>query len=353
MLNSNNITNLVNEESVVELPIYFKSPIYYSLNVATNISIILTNPESHKWFYNCFLQLVLYKNEFKIDIYPANMVETNRYGGSLFRHEDKIDIDGGMCTITPDNLISTITTWLRKNYYVISYIDVSKLKNTRYDKWAESRHSNMVFGFDDDIKAFKMIDYSKKGHLSIIPVKYDSFINAAYSPIIKRREFHLIRLKRNVAYEFDLDLYKTFLNDYINSFDTSKRYAHIMNTYKKYWWGLSVYEHLNDLFKQATLHKHNHLHRLTYYKPLHALYEHKKCLLYSIRYLEENNYLSRSLKSCMDIEKLIGLANQIRMLFLKYSRTRDKDIISSIINTINLLCNEETNALHKIYNALK
>lgn len=62
MLDVAYIQKELQEEDKTELPLYFPPPIYYSLNTALNLSILLTMPESYKWFYNCMIQLAFNKN---------------------------------------------------------------------------------------------------------------------------------------------------------------------------------------------------------------------------------------------------------------------------------------------------
>ena len=93
MLDMTNVWQEIREEERTQLPIYFPPPVYYSLNSAVNLSVLLTMPEAHKWFCNCMIQLAFHKDwktdreDHPLDIYPANMIRIGRHGGLLFAYE--------------------------------------------------------------------------------------------------------------------------------------------------------------------------------------------------------------------------------------------------------------------------
>ena len=53
----NKISEIIKTEDRIELPLYFSPPLCYTLYGAVRLSIILSNPVTHDWFYSNFIQL--------------------------------------------------------------------------------------------------------------------------------------------------------------------------------------------------------------------------------------------------------------------------------------------------------
>ena len=352
MLDKNNITELIKNEESTILPIYFPSPLYYSLNSALNLAMILTNPETHKWFVNCFLQLAFnkdYPNDpllHPLDIYPANMVRLNRHGETLFKHESTVDIDGVMIEDKPEELINRVKRWLRGGFYVLSLkFDVTKLKGTKWYGKKPFMHDVLCFGYDDEKKAFKFLDFDDRGgQLAIIDISYDDFYNATYSPIVKQHIFYLIMTKKTATYEFNFELYKMFIYDYINSINTEKKYIHITGSRGEYWWGLGIYEPFIEFVDYCAVNRNE-----IKYKAFHALYEHKKCLVMSYEYLTTNNIICKDDAIYNELNIIMDKANDLKALVLKYNHSKNKELLVKIKNYLREIFILEKETLNKFF----
>lgn len=354
MLDSNCILSGLKENERIELPIFYPSPIYYSLNTALNLSIVLTIPESYKWFYNCMLQLAFNKNwemdhqNHPLDIYPANMIRIGRHGESIFVHEHLIDIDGTIIKIERSNFLKRIVSWIKNGIYILTYADVSKLPGTKYYGQSEYIHDTLVFGYDNIKKNVKMLDFNEKGKLSLLNVPYSALEEAVYSPS-KHSVLTLINPRRNSTYEFNLELYKEFIEDYYLGKNTANRYSHILNIYGDYWWGLNIYEPFKEFVKYSKCEL-----KVLDYRPFHALYEHKKCMLLSVEYLENNHIINNEVVKISDnIKNLVSKADILRMRALKFNISANNMEIEKIMELLAALESEEKLILHNLLDVLE
>lgn len=334
MLDVAYIQKELQEEDKTELPLYFPPPIYYSLNTALNLSILLTMPESYKWFYNCMIQLAFNKNwkedkkNHPLDIYPANMIRIGRHGEMLFIHEHIIDIDGTVIKIEREQFMNHIISWINNGLYILSYVDVSKLPGTKSYGYSELIHDILVFGYDKGKKTVKMVDFDKEDRLSILEVPYLALEESVYLPL-KHSPLTLINPRRQVVYDYDLDLFKELFLDYLNGRNTAKRYSHIINSYGDYWWGAKIYEPFREFVRYS-----NEESKELDYRPFHALYEHKKCMLYSVEYLESNYFIDKNMRISGQIKELISKTDSLRMRALKYNICKSKEDIRRINNLL-------------------
>lgn len=350
MIDINKIRQEIREDGRTELSIYFPPPLYYSLNTAVNLSILLTMPKTHIWFCNCMVQLAFNKNwqedtaNHPLDIYPANIVRIGRHGGLRFWHEHIVDIGGTILKVERKDFINQIISWIDKGLYILSYADVSKLPGTRYYNRNSYTHDFMVFGYDNKRKTVKMVNFNEKEQLAVLDIPYQAFEDSVYlreSPTV----FTLLMLKKSVDYNFDMELYHTFLLDYLEGNDTAKLYSHIYETYGDYAWGLKIYEPLKEFIEYS----HSNLGRLDF-RPFHALYEHKKCILNSMEYLESTYYPKEIEKYKVRMTALMKETEKLRMMALKYSVCEDEKLIERMIKLISSLAEEEEKVLKEYYN---
>lgn len=353
MLEINNIRKEIREDGRTELSIYFPPPLYYSLNTAVNLSIFLAMPETHKWFYNCMVQLAFYKNwkedraNHPLDIYPANMLRLGRHGGLRFWHEHIVDIGGTILKVEKNDFIDQIVCWIDKGLYISSNADVSKLPGTKYYNRESYTHGFMVFGYDKKKKIIKMVNFDEKGHLAVLDIPYQALEDAVYLQE-KPRAIMLLMPKKGVNYNFDMELYNTFLSDYVGGYDTVKRYRHIHEMSGDYIWGLNIYES----FKEFIEYSHTNLEELDF-RPFHTLYEHKKCILNGMEYLESTYFQKEIKKFKVRMEALIRETERLRMMALKYSVSKDEKLVVRMVKLVSAIADEEKGLLREYYNVCK
>ena len=356
MLDMAYIRQEIREEGRTELPIYFPPPVYYSLNSAINLSVLLTMPEAHKWFHNCMIQLAFHKDwktdraDHPLDIYPANMIRIGRHGGLLFAHEHIVDVGGTVLKVEQEEFMEHVMKWIDNGLYVLSYADVSKMPGTKYYGGPESLHDFIMFGYSRIDKMVKTINFDENEQLAILDIPYQALEDAVYSRL-RYGIFTMLMPRRRQVYHFDMDLFCTFLSDYLNGINTAKRYAYLAETYGEYWWGLEIYKPFQEFIEYS----HANLDSIDY-RPFQALYEHKKSLLGCMKYIR-SIYLTDDSKDCeIEMGKLVQDAEKLRMMALKYRGRKSGKTVERMIQLLSDIAREEEKVLQRymaVVNILK
>lgn len=347
MLDMTNVWQEIREEERTQLPIYFPPPVYYSLNSAVNLSVLLTIPEAHKWFCNCMIQLAFHKDwktdreDHPLDIYPANMIRIGRHGGLLFAYEHVIDVGGTILKAEREAFMEHVMKWINNGLYILSYADVSKMPGTKYYGGPECVHDFMVFGYHKADKTVKTMNFNDREQLDVVDISFQNLEDAVYSRL-GRKVFTLLMPRKRQVYEFDTDLFCTFLSDYLNGRNTAKRYAHFADTYGEYWWGLEIYEPFQEFIEYS----HENLDSIDY-RPFHALYEHKKSFLGSMQYIRSIYSIDDSMEYELKMEKLVRDAEMLRMMALKYRRRKSGTIVRRMNRLLSDIAAEEKDILQR------
>jgi len=116
---------------------------------------------------------------------------------------------------------------------------------------------------------------------------------------------------------------------------------------EKYSFGIGVYNDFNKYLHKLVDNEAN-----TSNIAVHAIWEHKKCMLMRINYLKEMKLISDVgiVNEYKEIEKKAYLC---RNLMLKYHAQKEENIIHRMINSIMIIENEERNLFEKLLYDIK
>jgi hypothetical protein len=131
------------------------------------------------------------------------------------------------------------------------------------------------------------------------------------------------------------------LDDYINSINTSEKYRIYDNPLADRVFGMDIYKYLHKYFDLLMSDKINYDIR-----PLHILYEHKKCMVLRLKYMYNNNYINNIqyiYDKCKDVEMKSIV---VRNLQLNYFITKEKKYIYKIKNKLFEIEQNEMSALN-------
>jgi len=373
MLDIKNITQEVTNENYKELPLYFPSPIYYSLYAAIRFSILLTSEKTYPWFYSNFIQLrfdneifenqLQYDNEKKrklgfpdhiLHIYPIEVMKKDYKGASLFF--DEINLNSNIFQFKKETLISEMVDYLNNGYYITTHLDVSKLPGTRYYNGIPTVHSVLIYAYDLEEKCFKHTDFQNNGSMTIIKIDFEDFINAFFSDSVPesqriekmRSKYYLGLCKINDenTFSFDVESIKLLLSDYLNASNTSKRY-NLLLPEKRGIYGVEVYNAIIKYIKTTSS-----LNDMIDYRVFHVIYEHKKMMTCRFEYFESIGILDSDLNISKKFSAVEKKANDLRNLVLKYTYTKEKNILNLIISELNEICSQERPIIAECINRL-
>lgn len=320
-----------------ELALCFPPPMYFSLHVAVAMSIVLANNENRDWFYSNFIQVtfcnghVNMKSGHRYGIYPALETRTGQYAASKFLTEKHIDLS--VVKLKADTLCENIKIFIDNGYYVSCLADVSKIRGTRYVKYDFFPHGLMIYGYDYKSKTFDILDFDNKERISRIKVSMEDIVSAFES--VKLLDLFgsdmnnslILYERKNVPFAVDYTLVKESLQDYLNSYNSSKRYSLILPASEKLAWGISTYEGIKNYLNEFPQKIDNRL--------FHAFYEHKKIMLERFEYFNAKGICHIETELVKGLKTNVQAAEVVKMLAMKYNYTMNIDIIEKIIHKLN------------------
>lgn len=317
-----------NEDSKLILPI--KEPIVAFKPIIAAINIVAANnPDNEKWVFNHFVQISLGENG------------DNAYFvmGSASKHQScpfigYNCIPGVFVSKNYNLLTDFIKMCIKNNYYMYFDIDCYYIKN--YVGNRHRSHEIFIYGFDDQLKIVYIADFFDFHFFSFGTCSYDE-INKAYVNIYDLKnnyqDIHLFRAFGN-KYEFDKEIFKIYLDDYLNSENS----YHRMDITKKYGnklvYGLSTYDTIIELYNEEIDRGIHFDHRVP---ALHL--NHKRLMDLRLDFLYKNQIIClknyQSLKEKISIT--LKLADTIAAKTVKYNYKKNTEIIESIVSDLKKL----------------
>lgn len=345
------------------LPVVIPPPIYYSLFAADKLSMIMLNKNAKNWLYNNFVQLVFYKqnlDKFRYDshcvaIWPVDTMKMDYSGANMFLRE--YHINDKIMTLTRENLIASIKTWIDGGFYIIGNVDVSKLKGTRYYGWAPFSHSAMIIGYNET--ELYQVDFSLKGELGIVRISYEDYIESVFSKdledIFKNKKhmdikynFSLFELKDEFRSECKLDteVIKFWVKSYIDCSDCGITTDFFMRR-DDLACGLAVYDNVCKMVDKMVECNQNIDFRM-----FHAIYEHKAIMKDRVKFMLEQGYLDNDYILLEMCEANLKTAEIIRKYVLKYNVSKRRNCLIHIKENLNKIKDDETIFMTAFYNRL-
>jgi hypothetical protein len=251
----------------------------------------LTAAQVHKdflaWFYSNYIQL-----EYDLDNLRLNFFTNIILGNCvLCPILDYKILDLEFLHLSHIDIIDFIVDSINMGYYVTTYLDEYFVPKRNAYQNHHNRHDTMIFGYDLNNKVLKIMGFDKKQHYCASNISFSEFGDSYAGCIDKTTDVILFKAKDEFSYEpsykFDIINIINLLEDYLFSADTCERLRIIKNPKEGFTYGISVYKELIRYFQFVIENKIG----LGDVKPLHLLWEHKKCMVSRIEYLIENNYI--------------------------------------------------------------
>ena len=229
------------------------------------------------------------------------------------------------CLSTPfrgDQLLKSIIRLCRlfaisidEGFYVQLMADEYFLPHTPFYEKIHNPHAIMVFGYDDDTETLETLGFNRARDYAVSRVGYSDF-EAAFRWIDpeKRRSYRidLFEYNEDGVYEFDIDAVIDQLRAYVHSENSSIYYRTLRKPVEGVF-GMATYKLLRDYFTHLFVPSI----RLWDRRHLFTLWEHKRCMLNRLAYLEERGYLRPSDQFHQAYKEVEQKAHQIHLMMLK------------------------------------
>jgi len=322
------------ELKVAEAPIVGLQYLAYPLNVLLNYD------EYRAWYYNNYIQILCnsagwYSLRFFIGCnYEIPVLRCQALEKTTFV---KMNCD----------IIRVIVDALNDGWYVTSNFDEYYLPNREAFKVKHFEHDFMIYGCNQQEESFSLLGYSNKGLFEKTKISFLSFEKAFYSQTYdENATFVLFKKRDNLIPEFDINVVKDFLYDYVYSQNTYERLRTLIRLDgPDDIFGMDTYQYLRNYYNDvAELKDEMGIHNI---RDIHIFWEHKKCLLERIEYLYNKKILQNA--ECINRYKVIEREiSNVRNFHMKYSITGEKYILTDIIAALNKTEQKEREILENV-----
>ena len=331
---------------------------YYSH--AFPLAILATRDDYLPWFYSNYIQLHSW-DKTKVDFY-----EPWSYSGHIAIFCPLLYIrviDKDLLCHMYSNIARFIIDCVDKDYYVRVKLDDFFVPGAGAYQRAHQAHWTLVSGYDDARTEFVITRYDSEGKFSTYPVSFADVENAFYETVhLDQSTSYEIRLYKiadgnytKFAYEkecvFDIHLVSALLSDYLDSENTSKKYRMIAAPRNCDKWGLATYEDVAGLLGSSTDWNCVIVARL--------LWEHKKCMLARIVYMEVHDYLDASQHYSEEYAPIEATADRIRLVILRNivtgrpsDRSRQEASAKKVVQWVWEIAESENRILRRVLDGL-
>lgn len=325
-----------------------KNPILNCFNNESFSYNILSNYKSYEgWLYNNYIGVFISKNFNNEDLALMNYLirpfdipglEVSELSRDFFY---SLNVDS----------IEFFKKKLADGYYVYVHLNEYFLYDREYFRRNDFTHDQLIVGFDDTGRSFKILGYNNRGKQEVSEVNYDSFkYSLKYLKPYNRDQEKIFFFKVNECpYKFDLKYLIHQLENYLKSINLSERdlsytLPDIFYDSDKIAFGIETYSIIKKYYESM----HNNVDlRLS-----HKLLEHKKWISEILKFLSTEYKISsiNSFKKQMD--EIVSLSVMVKKYSLKYNIVSKYSLREPIIDKILDLLMEIQHKEYRLLNQL-
>jgi hypothetical protein len=297
---------------------------------ATLFSILSDDENAKKWIFSNYIQLRCYNIQ---EIFTGDdMLLADMMPGSsslkqcpylIFSLLTKDQIES-YCGNIIDFIIKTIDI----GGYVYGVFDEAKILCDA-DVDYKFPHELFIYGYNRDEEKFYVGDFTFKDHYSHNTVSFSDLergyevITASDDHVFKddykggRGLYVVMKNTDHICYDFDIELVKQTLKEYLNSEDTKDHFRMLRNRFDDTVFGIKVYDKvLSQIDKQ--LHAEEPDFDI---RALHVMYDHKVLMYERIKYMMNNGYLKFNQELLDEYEIVVKNVLTARNLLVRISIT--------------------------------
>lgn len=245
------------------------------------------------------------------------------------------------------NAISFIVNCINSGYYIHMKVNHKFLSasNLKWYKQADHAHELLIYGYDTNMQTIKIAD-NFGGKYKFTTCTFEEFDQAYSSPPIYNIDNYekvlLLKPKQNVKFQFDLLKVKDSLEDFLASRDTRIRDDQSLSWAKNLTLGVAVYDKIIEYLFLLIENKVSIDVRL-----FHVLWEHKKCMIDRIKYMETLGIIRNPdiAKTYQEIERTALI---YRNQMIKQAVRKDNQKINTMIQGVKSLSITEISLIHKV-----
>jgi hypothetical protein len=252
-----------------------------------------------------------------------------------------------------NNLLEFLIKSIDLSYYIFGICDETDMLN----KGIRIMHQLFIYGYDLEKEVFYVGDFTfDNGRYSYTTVSFDKVVYG-FLNVQSGEDFvfdhnykdmnGLYLISKNTYkkyYEFDPQLVKRSLNEYLSSCDTKKHFRQSRNHNNTNIFGINTYDaiiHELSLLEEK-------INTWFDYRPFHVFYDHKVLMENRIKYMMDKKYIPFNQEILNKYNEVRETALKARNGFLKALIKKDVRILAAIKSYLLNTREEEINVLSSI-----
>jgi hypothetical protein len=335
---------------IKQLPINTNPQITGYSSHAKTLAILSTDEHYLEWFLSNYIQLSA-KKEFVIgglnlDFYMGPAKDFNFYINNPWLFSQVIRKD--IINTFSEHITNFIIQSIDLGYYVDIHLDQFYIPGLRGYQAFHFNHDNLIFGYNLLDRTFDAMGY--KPAYSDLKITFDDFeIAYRHCPVelwykvIYLYHYEKIRPgSQGDVYRFNMDLFVDSIKDYLFSKNSSEKFAMFDIVNPENAFGIEIYKYLT-----INLQSGNYWRDI---RPLHILWEHKKCMLNKIEYLHKMKHITVHsfetiyAKYCV----ILKFTEILRQKQLKFMRSNQQNALDGLFAYLDEIAEKENQVLHEL-----
>ena len=314
---------------------------------------ILANEEAYlPWFHSNYIQLYC----------PPNFQNPSRNRTMKFNFYRRPDqrvsfspylkvqiLDRDLIFKSPTDILPFVVACIDKGYYIQPTVDEYFLPDSAAYQKRHLVHETLIYGYDK--QTFVGIGYNKNGDYASCHIMFSeleqAIVHADLTGHYDPDGLRLFKYDSHVRYDFDIHLVREHLEDFLFSKNTSHRFRLLANPTDGAY-GLATYECLKHYINSFLVPPFSFDIR-----PMHILWEHKKCMAYRLNYMEAQGYLKSEDGFFIQYDEVTRKIGVLRMMLLKFRKTRSPALIHRVCLHLDAIAEVEKRLLQNLLDNLE
>ena len=328
----------------VKLPVVYP-PITSYPEIAHIFSILFSNEQKIiPWISDRFVQVIVRENKESAVVDFYDHADIDNYFSLIYGCPFISWMRVSSSIIRGNSLVEYLDFCLKQGYYVEPCLDQYYFSFTYRFSKEHFIHTALLSEIDYENNRVRIHDFFNEK-------RYDDHWVDIESLEKSMNNDYLINLYKyqEADYEWNVDLLRTQLSDFLNADDSLRYFEHSYQSYNKsgIWYGISVYDYLLGKFMEGD--------KAFDSKPIHILYDRQELMLRRLKYMAtlrmfDDCTIETIKKECVEIKELLLV---VRNMVLKYNLLQDKSIVNKICGKLQTIKQKELSMSEKILYMIK
>ena len=338
------------------LPINPKPPIVGYNYHAFPLAILSAGSAYLNWFYCQYIQL--FCSAFFPDSGPTRR-EPEKGKFDFYRHVvyqqhlcpylDIQWVNQDLVNAAYDDIVRFVVQSVGQDYYVQLIVDEFYIPAARSYRRTHFSHDILVVGFDLHRQLLRVLGYDRSHKFGQFDVRFSDLRRAYGARKDRPAKIWLARHEPAADFGFDVELVKEQLHEFAHSLKPCLRHREIEQNPGKLAggdvYGLATYGVLQEkCLKVAGSGKGKRFD----IRPFHILMEHKRCMVWRLRFMVEKGYLAAGEGFVQAYQRPETTASVLRMMMIKYRLQPRAELLARAAARLRALEDAERSIIRQV-----